>query len=374
MAVSDPKASAAPRAAAAGRALLVLIAGAGVALLAWKLPQWQVAAWREAIEPRDLLALENELRQTVLLAAAGIAIAAVAYAFWRRVLAAEQTLATTLAATQDNQRTERVTRAIEQLAHDRIEVRLGAIFALERLARESAIDSSPIFQLLCAYVRQRAAWDAERPAARPSEDIQAVLTVLGRRQVAAADGPPLDLRRTDLRGADLKDARLDGTNLVEAHLEEASLQGVHLRGADLREAHLTGADLVEAHLTGADLCGAHLGAAYLVEAHLENANLGGAHMEGAYLGGAHLEGADLGGAHLDGAYIYKAHLEGASLHGARILSAIGMNRDEREQINRTASDEPAPERPAAHRRPLRSVAPDESTDDAPRVRRRREPA
>jgi hypothetical protein len=339
---STTKAAATARRLAAAVLVLALLAGAG--FLVWQVPLWQIAPWTDQLARRQALLLENQLRQTLLLAAAAVLVAFGAFALWRRARAAENLLLATanaLASAQSAERAERLTRAISGLADERIELRLAAIFLLERLARESKQDHGPIVEVLCAYVRERAAWKEDAAAApRPAADVQAVLTVLGRRN-RAHDEPEqrLDLRRADLRGADLKEVDLERALLSEIHLEGAALEGANLAGADLRQAFLSGADLVEANLNGANLREAHLEAAYLVEAHLENADLGSAHLEGAYLGGAFLEGADLGGAHLDGAYIYKAHLNGASLHGAHVVSTIGMTRREREEINRTTTSQ-----------------------------------
>jgi len=326
--------------------LRVVLLAAGLAaagLLLWYVPRWQTEPWLAFLTARDLLELQNQVRQTVaLLLAAGAVLAGLAL-LWRRVAVSERTALDALRRTEESQRLERFTRAVGQLADARLEVRIGAIYGLEQLAAESGRHHWPIIEVLCAFVRERAAWDAERPAApRLPTDVQAVLSVIGRRSVAheAGDATRLDLRRTDLRGADLNGVRLARANLFEAHLENATLQAANLSGADLRGAHLQNADLVEADLRGADLREAHMQSAYMVEAHLEGADLGGAQLGGVYMGGAHLQGADLGGAHLDGAYLYKANLEGASLYGARVMSTIGMHRDERERINRTAADEP----------------------------------
>jgi hypothetical protein len=364
------------------RKLLILVAAFVAGALVWKVPQWQVATWRAFLQPRDLLMLENELRQTMALLLAAAALLVVLALLWRRSIANQRREERSFQAAQEGQRTERLTLAIGQLGAEKLEVRLGSIYALERIANESAADHWPVMEVLCAYVRERAAWEEGRPQpARLPTDIQAVLTVLGRRTLAHEDRDQqrLDLRRTDLRNADLKDVHLERALLTEAHLEEADLQGARLAGADLRSVHLTGADLVESNLKGADLREAQLQSAYLVEAHLEGADLGGAYLNGAYLGGAFLQGADLGGAHLDGAYVYKAHLEGASLHGARIITAIGMTREERERINRTADDDEVARRGKKPLRKNSSPVPEQagaaqtaiSPDDADRRRRKR---
>lgn len=350
-----------------------------VALLLWLLPQWQTAAWRAFLTPKDLLLVQNELRQTVLLLIVVIGIIAGLRVLSRRVAVSEQAARDAWWLAQEGQRVERYTRAVGQLADERLEVRLGAIYGLEQIAAESATQHAAIVEVLCAYVRAHAAWDEGRVTApRLPADVQAALAVLGRRRLEheTAGAQRLDLRRTDLRSAELTGMQLDRAILVEAHLDGASMQGVHLAGADLRGTSLSNADLVEADLRGADLREAHLEAAYLVDAHLEGADLGGAFMAGAYLGDAHLEGADLGGAVLDGAYLYKANLDGASLHGAQAMTATGVPREERERINETAAvgfDPVPPRRPRPlHRAP--GAAAGAAPVPVPEVAKRRERA
>jgi hypothetical protein len=50
---------------------------------------------------------------------------------------------------------ESFSRAVEQLGSDKLELRVGAIFALERLSRESPDDYWTIMEVLIAFVRER---------------------------------------------------------------------------------------------------------------------------------------------------------------------------------------------------------------------------
>jgi len=243
-----------------------------------------------------------------------------------------------LAVSQEKHKTDLFTKAIEQLGSEKLEVRLGGIYALERIARDSEKDHGPIMEVLTAFVRLHAPWPPEKPAeakkqpavsgkpapeVEPRPDIQAILTVLGRRARTYGKGEAqrLDLYQTDLRGTNLQKAYLEGANLWRAHLEGANLGKVHLEGAFPEEAHMEGAYLVGAHLEGAYLVGAHLEKAFLDEAHLERAVLRGAYMEGARLLGAHLEEAVLWNAHLEKAHLVGAHMEGADLSGAHLEGA-----------------------------------------------------
>jgi hypothetical protein len=58
---------------------------------------------------------------------------------------------------RQGQITERFTRAVDQLGNrDSVDIRLGGIYALERIGRESRDDHGPIVEILTAYVREHA--------------------------------------------------------------------------------------------------------------------------------------------------------------------------------------------------------------------------
>ena len=168
----------------------------------------------------------------------------------------------------DRQRriTESFSKAVEQLAHNDIEVRLGGIYTLERISKESPDDYWTVMEILTAFVRERTRAEAER-LEKPLEQRKAERA----RRLWEEAGKPAG---HDEPGLD--DAHLERADLTEAHLQGANLNRAHLERADLTEAHLEGADLIRAHLERADLFGAHLeGAAGLIRAHLEGAKLGG---------------------------------------------------------------------------------------------------
>ena len=195
-----------------------------------------------------------------------------------------------LRVTVERHMTDRFVQAIDQLGKDNLEIRLGGIYALERMAATSEKDHWTIMEVLTAYLREHARWKEDpiageqQPVPLLAADIQAILTVLGRRSRTYQDGEHqrLDLRATDLRRVNLSGAHLEGAILSEVHLEGANLKSVHLEQAILRRAELKKANLTEAHLNKAFLG--------------QGAMLKQAHLEEAYFIGAHLEGADLLGA------------------------------------------------------------------------------
>jgi hypothetical protein len=281
-------------------------------LLLWKLPQWQVTY---VFDVKDRIDLESKVRQTMAQIVGGAAILGGLYFTAQTLRTSQETLRVnqeTLQTTQEGQITDRFTKAIDQLGKETLDVRLGGIYALERIAKDSPKDYGPIMEVLTAYVREHAPWPPKDTQSKDSPTIQAILTVLGRRVPTQEKGKSesLDLSKTDLREADLEGA----------HLERAFLVGTHLDGAQLGGAHLE-----RARLEGANLEGANLGGAALEGANLFGADLGAANLEGANLEGANLGAAELGGAELERAILERARLEGANLATAIALTQAQVN-------------------------------------------------
>jgi hypothetical protein len=72
----------------------------------------------------------------------------------------------TLELTEQGHITERYTKAIEQLGSDKLDVRLGGIYALERLAIDSERDHPTVVEVLGAFVREHSdsTDDSEHPS------------------------------------------------------------------------------------------------------------------------------------------------------------------------------------------------------------------
>jgi uncharacterized protein YjbI with pentapeptide repeats len=342
----------------------------------WFVPQLQGEYFSPKVPDQERPALVNEYRRTWAQIIGGFGLLLGLYFTWRRIEISQQELE----ATRDQQVTERFTRAIDQLGatdeanNKKLEIRLGGIYALERIAGDSlAMDDSPgrdystVMEVLTAYVRENttqapgpsegsseaAAPSNEATAAadegtkqpppleprRPTADIQAILDVLSRTQadVAEEHRTRLDLHEADLQGADLIRANLQGSSLrgailqrahfQRANLQEANLRGADLRGARLQEARLQRANLQEANLQGANLQEVNLHRADLYEAILRDANLQEANLHGEDLQGANFQGANLQEANLQEANLQEANLQGAILQQAILRGAILFRAD-----------------------------------------------
>jgi hypothetical protein len=276
-----------------------------VVLLIW-LPPWRVSHFEinNATVEADL---ENQYRATLAQILGGVAIGITLYYTWRRIAIAEEELSTS----KEGQITERFTRAIEQLGtvdqsgNPAIEIRLGGIYALERISKESGKDYWSIIEILTAYVRKNSCTDKDKRKKvghkgqyEASIDIQTILTVIGKYEHSYNSEliNSIDLHNTCLRGVKLRDGHLEGANLIDANLNYTFLRGSHLEGAYLIDATLICSILFEAHLE---------------DTHLEGAHLGSADLEEAYLNGAYFDGVSFANTKLKKAYFKNAHLKGA---------------------------------------------------------------
>ena len=335
------------------RARAFMVASTAFVLLALiKVPQWQTADLPGTDFER--FNAENEARKTFAQIIGGVGLVAGLYLTSLQVRDTQRAAADNAALTRDGQITDRYIKAVQQLGStdpQSTSVRIGAIFALERIARESKTDYWPIMELLSAYVRNRSgppltAEERQRltglketmpfvgkaelaeatmpktgrsyevvrdnfmdntPWAWPNEpapeDVQAAMTVLGRRRLDYEDSAwhRLNLRFANLRGLDLRSAHLEGADLEGANLEAtdlagACLCGVHLRNTLMNETVLENADLRRADLTGAILLNNRTHGADIREAIVEGILAPGHENNKKYSG---FENADARGAMID---------------------------------------------------------------------------
>ena len=245
----------------------------------------------------DRLKLQNDVRIGLLQAVAGVAVIAAVVVTWQQLETDRRQLRQQLEVAGQEQAGERFAQALDQLGSEQLDVRLGGIYGLERVAARASgaalaaggayrlppevsggtADPAPagwwasqdrvqVFEILSAYVRTT----SHRPPVGPARtdaslqvrqpDVNAAVTVLARRTVLDGD-PPLDLSGSLLGGARLGWARLAGADLRGADVRGTSLQHAELAGAHLEQALLCGSEFQGADLRGAHLAGAKVSAA-----------------------------------------------------------------------------------------------------------------
>src|SRR5499426_806791 len=222
------------------RAFLILVAFILVVLILWLVPKWQVYSYRERFDSlglgnheriqleKDLITAENNARVTIAQTIGGLLVLLGLYATFRNIGIARENLRVA----EEGKLTERFSKAVELLGSDKLDVRLGGIYALERIAQDSLKDH----------------WTLRA-------DIQAALTVIGRREWSKVERPhqELNLMQAFLGKVFLFDANLRNANLFKTNLQQSILFRTDLRKAILADAILIGADLNYAKLNGTNL-------------------------------------------------------------------------------------------------------------------------
>lgn len=221
---------------------------------------------------------------------------------------------------EQGQITNRFNAAITNLGSKSIDVRLGGIYALQRIMQDSSRDHLTVVSVLATFVRDHAAIPGDGQGldvtSKAPADIQAAMGVLGTRPPGRLEPLALDLPNTHLTGVTIVRPLLRGAQLPEAVLTEAKLSG-----GNLVHANLNRATLIYATLSGADLTRADLGYAYLTGAFMGGSRLANANLEWADIAGADLSHADLTSADLTSVALLGTKFTGANLKGVKLSDA-----------------------------------------------------
>jgi hypothetical protein len=292
--------------------------------------------------------------------------------------------------------TDRITSAVEQLGAEKtvkkngiettepnIEVRIGAILSLERIAQDSTDydqgrDHVRVMEILCAYVRENSnatppqdfpepEWEplknnpteAERAAhlekrrerfggnfsetkaykwaqslREPRADIAQALLVLGRRtedqrkvEAAWPDPPdkgtiwPFDNPCEEL--PEIEDGETRDPAQIKTFQKKLAEWKAALRAYSGYRLDLRGANLQRADLSAKrpDRSNAVFAGADLRKTRLEGAVCTNARLEGAKLSDSRMEGTSISNAQMQGAMLNSAHMEGATFWFARMEGA-----------------------------------------------------
>ena len=272
--------------------------------------------------------------RNIALVAAGLI--ALPLAIWRGVVANRQ--ANTA---QQGLLNERYQRGAEMLGNEVLSVRLGGIYALQRLAEESPGQYHiQIMRLFGAFVRSPTrdqSLESGQAVIEPGtllgirQDVEAVMQMIGSRAKSRITLERIADFRLDLRGADLPTAQFLGADLSNAMFHNSNLSGANFANTDLTDSFLSCSDLSQAQfqnvnftrtrLGSANLSGAMLQDADLSWRNLHNVNLSGADLRRANLSEAIFQDAKASNALLEGANLSRASFLGADLSGARLVMA-----------------------------------------------------
>jgi Pentapeptide repeats (8 copies) len=170
-----------------------------------------------------------------------------------------ETAAQNYQALVDKNTADRFRGAVEMLGHEKLDVQLGGIFALEQIANTEDKYYWPIMEILPAYIRSKTL--AMERIGQLSPAFQIIMTVISRRKYSYLQGEEyrLNLRNAYLEGVIFPPgAKLQGIDFTGSNLKQAILRRVELKQAILDMTNLDLAELQESNLYETSFKDAHL--------------------------------------------------------------------------------------------------------------------
>ncbi|MGI5292954.1 pentapeptide repeat-containing protein [Nonomuraea polychroma] len=243
---------------------------------------WGTTAWLlqdvDKLPIAEQISTRIEAARTALAAAAGVGAAVTLLLAVRRQRHQELATAHTTHDAAERRVTELYTKAVEQLGNDQAPVRLGGLYALERLGEHTPALQQTIVDVMGAYLRM--------PYAPPSENAAPADPAVPRAAVAGVSAPVAGRDPQEER-----EVRLTALRILTAHLRyepAPSRRWWRPRPADLNPRHWPD---IRLDLTGA----------VLFDFDFDRCRVGDARFTRAtFIGDARLEGATFtGSAHFD---------------------------------------------------------------------------
>ncbi|HWD88784.1 MAG TPA: pentapeptide repeat-containing protein [Mucilaginibacter sp.] len=271
--------------------------------LLWKIPVWQLKKQKD-LSKNEKLTLENEFRKTIAQILGGSFVLIGLYFTWNQLSATRESISIS----QQTLLTDRYSKAIDQLGSNNPQIRLGGIYALEKLAASAKDYVSVVDNVLATYIRQK----SKDTSSYTFEELQAAVGIISFKEtnrnylIDEAHGVNISysvLRSIDFNNARLPYAKLIGSDFSQSTFLNAEISNASGLEADFSKTNLTNADLSESNfyggsfeqsvMKGAIVRNANLQLANFNEANLSNCDFRGSDLSDAYLNGTILYGTDL---------------------------------------------------------------------------------
>ena len=338
----------------------------------------------------------KNIRSTILMLTALLGVSGIPLFIWRTNIAQSQA-----STARDRAYTELFTKAIEQLGAEKpakkvimgedqtpttvddyvpnIEVRIGAIYALERIMKDSEKDAPAIVDTLAAYVRENCGepkleckipqhneykttsewirsiklyvgnpWrpiegslvSRARELSKQSQvnraDIKTALEIIGNRPKWLKD--PKLFRYRVTKSPDLRNVNFQGWDLSHFDLSHCDLRGANMQGTILQNTKFQSANMAFAKLQGSNCESAKMHKVNFQLACLQGAILSSAILNGALLDSSELQCADLSFTDFEEeATLINLQMQGAILKGITFNEAIFYHNNIQETVLDKAS-------------------------------------
>ncbi|MCF0073056.1 pentapeptide repeat-containing protein [Dyadobacter sp. CY261] len=285
--------------------LLMFVCSFLTLFLLWKVPIWQLKGKADSLSVKELLEVENELRKTIAQIIGGVLVLAGLAFSWEQVVDSRNNLELS----QQRFTVESYSKAVDQLGSTSSHVRMGGIFALQKISEGAEAYKLVVNQVLGAFIREHTA-----DSIMNVEEIQATIDVIVKRpgyapsEVDSSNGINfnlLNLGLLDFDNADLSKASMIDTKLRKSSFVNANLSNAICVGAAFELANLTNAELTNADFADAMCQRANFRNATLVGVNFSRCDLREVDFTGAIIDGAKFDDADISNAIFDGVDLSK---------------------------------------------------------------------
>lgn len=259
--------------------LLIRFAGIGlVGLVLLSITIWVPIKQASGLPKAERIQAETAARDVLIKGLGGSLVFITAFIGWENLKSTQKSISVA----EEKQITERFSKAVEMIGNEHsIHLRLGGIYALERIAKDSERDQQQVMEILAAFVRVQTSSSIEQDSSRPyhyksldtlrdeqweqeqdyyqylddpddcemfiladhtytrspSIDIQAAVSVIGRRVKTAEEskGNVIDMSQATLKDI-VFSGNYDQVNFYGTHfISPIFRENTSFRGADLSE-------------------------------------------------------------------------------------------------------------------------------------------
>jgi uncharacterized protein YjbI with pentapeptide repeats len=279
--------------------IALLVAG----LLIWQIPKWQLKITKNNDSGEKHINLENELRKTVAQIFGGLLVLIGLYFTYEQLVAAR----VSIQVSQQTQLTDEYSKAVEQLGNNSSQIRLGGIYALQRLEENSDTYTSIVKNVLSMYIRQK----SKLPDSSKFDEIQAALTVIFPKVSSHDTTKTSD--RINLSNSFLLDFDFSGSYLCNVKMDNCVCSGSSFKNAVITSSKAYGtnfnaADFSAAKISNTVFYGADFPGAVFRNASIINCNFKICNLKECDLSNSVIEHTDFTGADLTGALLFGADL------------------------------------------------------------------
>lgn len=219
--------------------------------------------------------------------------------------------------------TERFYQSVNQLDSESLSVRIGAIYSLERISKESERDFDIVIRLLSSRLKEIQHKYKNQVCSQSSSsgdkqnlflELMAIFKVIEDRKRYISK-EEIDMRNMNFQNDILKNCKFDLLNLTGSNFSNCNLLKSNFSNSNLTDTNFTDAKLEGVNFSKANLTGAKFNNAVLVKAIFDSA----------ILHGADLSNANLSDAKLKKAGLYNAKLTDADLAGTDFTGTEGLS-------------------------------------------------